>query len=463
MAIWKPDLKDRKGPKYRQIADAISEAIDSGKLSPGTRLTPHRILAYDLGISPNTTSRAYAECVNRGLLCGEVGRGTFVKIPQKDMDLSTGLGRPQQGPIDFSRNLPFPSPCAAYLSNTLSRLAASRDLQAFLDYRTSDGDLKHHLDAGRTWLNRTGVTASNDEIVITSGAQHGIFTALMSVTGPGDTIATEKLTYSPIRLMSQRLGLKLRTVDMDDEGLIPSALDKACTERPVKAVYLTPTLQTPTTATMKEERRRAIADLARRHDLILIEDDVYGPLIPEAVLPLTELAPERTIYVGSCSKCMAPGLRVAFLRAPATVVQALRQAVSLSCWMPPPLMSEVASQWIVDGTASLLTEVQRTEAAIRQAAAKKILGSHQFKANPHGFHLWLTLPPHWQAGDFCREAARRGVLLSSGHTFAPDTRFSPGAVRISLSHEPDRNRVLEGLKILATLLKEEDRPDALVI
>ncbi len=463
MAIWKPDLKDRKGPKYRQIADAISEAIDSGTLIPGTRLPPHRILAYDMGISPNTTSRAYAECVNRGLLYGEVGRGTFVKIPQKDMDQATGLDRPQQGPIDFSKNLPCPSPCSAFFSQTLSRLSARHDLQALLDYQTGDGNLKHHLDAGRDWLSRTGVTASNDEIIITSGAQHGILTALMSVTCPGDTIATEKLTYSPIRLMARRLGLKLITVDMDDEGMIPTALDKACAKHPVKTVYLTPTIHTPTTATMGEKRRKAIAEMARRHDFIIIEDDVYGPLRPEAVLPLAELAKEKTVYISSCSKCMAPGLRVAFLRAPVAMIRALRQAVSLSCWMPPPLMSEVASQWIFDGTASLLTKAQRSEAAHRQAAAKKILGNYRYRADPHGFHLWLTLPHHWQVDDFCREAVSRGVLLTSGHTFTPDTRFSPGAVRISLSYEPDQKRVLKGLEILSTLLKEEDRPSALVI
>lgn len=463
MAIWKPDCRDGKGPKYRQIADSIAGAIDTGILRPGTRLTPHRILAYELGISPNTTSRAYGECVNRGLLYGEVGRGTFVKIPRTDMDRSLGLGRPGQGPVDFSRNLPFPGPGAVHLGHTLSRLAASHDLQVFLDYQTGDGNLKHHLDAGKTWLNRTGITASNEEIVITGGAQQGIFTTLMSVTRPGDTIVTEKLTYPSIRLMAQQLGLKLCTVDMDDQGLIPDALDEACCERPVKAVYLTPTLQTPTTATMGEERRKAVAELVRHHDLILIEDDVYGPLRPEPVLPLAELATERTVYISSCSKCLAPGLRVAFLRAPVAMVRSLRQAVALSCWMPPPLMSEVASQWIGDGTASLLTEAQRSHAAVRQAAAKQILDGNQFRADPYGFHLWLTLPPHWQSDIFCREAGRRGVILSSGQIFAPDNRFDPGAVRINLSHEPDHNRVTTGLEVLAALLREDARPDMLVI
>ncbi|WP_321389356.1 PLP-dependent aminotransferase family protein [uncultured Desulfuromusa sp.] len=462
MTIWKPELKDGKGPKYRQIADAISEAVEAGILNPGTRLTPHRILAYELGISPNTTSRAYAECVNRGLLYGETGRGTFVKIPRKDLDRSQGLGR-AQGPVDFSRNLPFPGPGAAHLASTLSQLGASHDLQVFLDYQTGDGHLKHHLEAGKNWLNRTGVKASNEEIVITNGAQHGIFTTLMSVTCPGDTIVTEKLTYSPIRLMAKRLGLKLRTVEMDDEGLNPDALDRACSASQVKVVYLTPTIQTPTTITMGEDRRKAIAALARRHNLILIEDDVYGPLRPELVVPLVELAPERTIYMSSCSKCLAPGLRVAFLRAPDTMVRSLRQAVALSCWMVPPLMSEVASRWIVDGTASLLTEAQRSNAAERQVAAKKILDGYIFRADPHGFHLWLTLPSHWQSDIFCREAERRGVILSSGHIFAPDNRFDPGAVRINLSHEPDQNRVMAGLEVLAELLKEEDRQGVMVL
>ncbi len=233
MTIWKPDLKGRKGPKYLQIADAISEAIDSGELMPGTQLTPQRILAYELDVSPNTTSRAYAECVNRGQLYGEVGKGSFVKIPQREVGHTSGLNRSDRGPIDLSRNLPFSSHSSGYLTETLKQLGSVSDLEVFLSYQTSEGDLRHHLEAGRKWLGLTGVKAAVDEIVITSGAQHGLFSTLMSFTSRGDTILVEELTYPPVRLMTQRLGLKVQTVEIDQEGLIPEALDKTCKSRKV--------------------------------------------------------------------------------------------------------------------------------------------------------------------------------------------------------------------------------------
>ncbi len=154
---------------------------------------------------------------------------------------------------------------------------------------------------------------------------------------------------------------------------------------------------------------------------------------------------------------------MAFLRAPALLIHQLRHAIALNCWMPPPLMGEVASKWIFNGAASILTEVQRSKAATRQAIAKKILSKFQFHADPHGFHVWLNLPSQWEADSFCRETANHGVILSSGATFAPNNRLSIEAVRISLSHEIDDGRVAEGLRVIAALLEGDDSRNAMVI
>ena len=465
MAIWQPHLEGRTGPKYQQIVAALADDIASGRLRPGMRLPPHRILAYALGISPNTTRRAYADCVTRGLLRGEVGRGTFVRL-QPEIDGrgdSADLSRPAVGPIDFSRNLPFPGPAASHLSRTLEELGRNTELQAFLDYQAEAG-LRHHLESGVDWLARTGVTARPGEVVITCGAQHGILAALMAVTRPGDVLLTEELTYAPVRMMADRFGLHPHGVAMDQNGLLPEALDDACRRRAVKVLYLMPTLQTPTTIILSEERRRAIVDIARRHDLILIEDDVYGPLVSARVTPVAGLAPERTIYLSSCSKCLAPGLRVAFLRAPEALAPALRDAVTLSCWMPPPLMVEIASRWIADGTADRLTAVQQSEAAARQKIAREVLAGHKIFSDRAGFHLWLSLPACWQATAFCAAAAKHGVLLTEGSAFAIETASSqPAAVRLSLSHEPTRERVINGLNIVADLLRGQGGANALVI
>ena len=453
MAMYLPNLTGRTGPKYRQIAEAIASDIASGILLPGTRLPPHRNLAWELGISPNTTARAYAECVDRALLQGEVGRGTYVRMVQPPLPggSSPDLTRPDSGPIDLSRNLPFPGVSGRHLARTLAELSRAPELSAFLDYQTDDG-LVHHLHGGCDWLSRTGVAAVPGEVVMACGAQHGIMAALMAVTRPGDLLLTEALTYAPVMEMARQLGLHLHPAAMDRGGLNPEELEAACRSRSAKALYLTPTLQTPTTVTLDEERRRAVARIARQYNLVVIEDDVYGMLRPGGPPRLASLCPDRTIYISSCSKGLAPGLRVAFLRAPEALVPALRHAVTLSCWMPPPLMVEIACRWMADGTADELIRDQQAEAEKRQAMAKIILAGQAMAADARGFHIWLSLPPSLGADTFSAMAAKEGVRVTEGAAFAADGRPWPGAVRLSLGCEPSRERVQRGLEVLAGLL-----------
>lgn len=464
MAMYLPDISGRTGPKYRRIVDAIAADIASGRLPPGTRLPPHRILAWELGISPNTTARAYAEGVERALLRGEVGRGTYVRLapPPLPGGDAADLSRPDQGRVDLSRNLPCPGGSGRHLARTMPALSGAPDLQAFLDFQTGDG-LAHHLQAGCDWLSRTGVAATPGETVITCGAQHGILAALMAVTRPGDLLLTESLTYAPVRAMAESLGLHLHTLEMDDEGLIPDALAAACSSRAPKALYLTPTLQTPTTITLTEARRRAIVALADQYDVLLIEDDVYGMLKTDGPARLASLAPDRTVYISSCSKGLAPGLRVAFVRAPEALAPALRHAVTLSCWMPPPLMVEIACRWMADGTADELIHDQQAEAARRQAMAAAILKGQTMVADAQGFHLWLTLPRGWEADAFCAWAREAGVRVSDGAVFAAERRFRPNALRISLGCEPSRQRVERGLEIVAGLLEGPGPASTLVL
>ncbi len=453
MAIWTPDLAGRRGPKYLQIVDALSDDIASGVLAAGARLPPHRELAYALGMSPNTTSRAYAEGVNRSLLVGEVGRGTFVRAPGAPSPLgqSADLRRATSGPIDLSRNLPAPGPAARHLDRALAELRRGGDLRTLLDYQT-DGDPSRHTQAALSWLGRAGIVTGEDEVVITNGAQHGIFCALMAISQPGDLLLVEALSYAPVRVMAERLGLKLATVAMDEGGLRPDALSDLCKSSGANALYVTPTLQSPTTVTMTEDRRRDIAGIARRHDIVLIEDDVFGLLKPAAPPPITTFAPDRAIFITSTSKCIAPGLRVGFVRAPAGIAAAVRDAVNLTCWMTAPLMTEIATRWILDGSADVLTEQQRQTASRRQRLARSILGDHTFAADAYGLHLWLALPKRWKADAFRAEAKRRNVMITEGAAFAANPAAAPNAVRLCLSHEPDESRLRLGLETIATLL-----------
>jgi DNA-binding transcriptional MocR family regulator len=297
------------------------------------------------------------------------------------------------------------------------------------------------------------VNAPPDRIVATMGGQHGLFCTLMALMRPGDLLLTETLTYTPVRAMATRLGLHTATVDMDSEGVVPEAFSELCRHARPKAFYLTPTLQAPTTVTLSDTRRRAIADIATRHDVILIEDDVFAPLKVDRPAPLVNFAPGHTVYVTSLSKSVAPGLRVGFLYAPAAMIPALRHAINLGIWMTPPMTLEVAARLILDGTATELTNFQREAAKFRQSLARSILGDADYMADPHGFHLWMPLPEGRRADIFRAQCAREEVLVSEGRSFAADAGGTPGAIRICLSHEPDPARLEKGLQSVANLLR----------
>ncbi|GEO81927.1 aminotransferase-like domain-containing protein [Pararhodospirillum oryzae] len=463
MAIWLPDLSNRNGPKYLQIVEALAHDIATGRLPAGTRLPPHRELAYHLGLSPNTTSRAYAEAVKRALLKGEVGRGTFVRAASADPARAEPqtLCRTDSGPIDLSRNLPLPGLAEPHIRRVMSEIAREEGLRSLLDEQT-DADLVRHREAGRMWLETCGVKADLDEVIPVIGGQHGILCILMALLQPGDLLLVEALTYTPVLAMAARLNIRTAAVAMDGEGVVPESFETWCRGANPKAFYLTPTLQAPTTITLSEARRSRIAHIADRYGVLLIEDDVFGPLKHDKPAPLARRTPETTLYVTSLSKTVAPGLRVGFLKTPRTFAPALHQSVNLSTWMTPPMTLEVAYRLIKEGTATTLTNDQRRAASRRQQLVGRVLGHDGIVAS-EGFHVWIPLPEGWRADAFCAECARLGVLVSEGRRFAMHGGDAPEAIRLCISHEPDEARLERGLTLLSGVLRQKPGGTPLMI
>lgn len=461
---WKPDLAGRKGPKYQQIVAALEEDIRSGVLQPGDRLPPHRELAWMLELSPNTTSRACAEAVRRGLVRGETGRGTWVCNQATDAEatLAGDLVRPvDSGPVDLSRNLMVPGLAGGRLAATCAEIGLDPSADALADYQT-DADPARHARAAALWLERHGITPDPAGIVITAGSQQGIFCSLMGLLHAGELLLVEALSYAPVRAMAARLGLKVASVALDDQGLCPDTLERLCRERAPKALYMTPTLHTPTGVTMPADRRAQVAAIARKYDLILIEDDVFGLLHPDRPAPVACQAPERSVFLTSVSKCLAPGLRTGFVQAPPSLAGKVRGALNLSCWMTTPMTSEIVARWIDDGTADALTEQQIRMATHRQTLARTLPGLGE--ASPRfGLHTWLPLPADWTAEQFCSEAARRNVRVNNGSLFALPGHAAPAAVRICLGHEAREDRLRGGLQVLKEILEAGPATASLVL
>jgi DNA-binding transcriptional MocR family regulator len=460
MTIWVPDLSTSTGPRYKAIAEALATDLRNGKLKAGDRLPTHRDLAYRLGVTVGTITRAYAEAQRRGLLEGHVGRGSFLAEP---VNMPAGFGlvdHEQTGLIELSLAFPPPQANDTLLQRAFSDLARQPGVARLLDYQPHGG-MAHHRAAGAAWMATYGLSVPADRIIVTAGAQHGLAICLGALLRPGDVLLTEPLTYPGIRAVAELFKLRIRSVAQDDEGILPEALESACREDSPRALYCMPTLQNPTGAIMSAERRRAIAAVLRKYRLPVIEDDIYR-FLTDAPPPLSGLVPELGHYLLATSKCIAPGLRVGFLAVPDGQSAPFIAALRGTTWMAPPITAEIATRWINDGTAQALSEGQRKAAIERQKIARRLLADFDYRAHPSSFFGMLHLPATWRASDLVNAAARRGLRLRAAEAFSTDQQ-APSAIRLCICGIADVSRLVEGIGRLIGLLREGPTPDNLLV
>lgn len=463
MTILDIDLNRRTGPKYRAIADSLAGQIAEGSLPPGTRLPPHRELAWKLGVTVGTVSRAYAEMTRRGLLNGEVGRGSFVRAEPVVEDIPHLRIHPG-GLIDLSLNFPTPGAEREALAATLVAMAGDAATGALLDYQPEVG-LERHRRAGARWIAAGERPVDPDRVVVTAGAQHAIMTVLATLTRPGDRIATEALSYQGIKPIVTQLGLRAEGLAMDQDGLLPDDFERAARDGNIRALYCLPTLHNPTTATMPETRRREIAAIAVRHEVPVLEDDIYRAFYEGIDLPsLAMLAGRFGYHITSMSKTVAPGLRTGYVIAPDdAMAERIGGTLRASCWMAPPLLAEVSARWIEDGTALRILENHRESAAARRVLARRILGNADYLVPAGSLHVWLNLPEPWRAGDFVAAMRDRGVAIAAAETFAIGRASAPHAVRICLGTPPRIEDLETGLSRIAEGLGNPTAPSVMQV
>jgi DNA-binding transcriptional MocR family regulator len=376
-----------------------------------------------------------------------VGQGSFVS----ETSARRAVDLPHPVAIDLSMNVP-PHPLEAQLDERIiagiEAIRAQSGLTAFLNYQPPGGSA-HEREVAARWMRARVPHAHADKLVIFPGAQTILFDLLAHLARPGDVVLTEAITFPGIKAAAARLGVKLVGVTMDDGGILPDALAKACRTHKPKAVYLIPTLHNPTTATLAPERRSAIARIIRDADTLLIEDDAYG-LLDRSASPIANLIPERTYLATTLSKCIAPALRVAYLLTPdGAAQQEMRSALQATVQMPAPLMVALVTHWLESGVADRIIAAIRNEAVGRQQLAQRALKGLQFQAKPAAHHLWLHLP----AGrpDVTAHLLRNGLAIVTGDAFAVDGP-PPHAARISLGAARNRSELSEALRILVSAL-----------
>jgi len=447
---WVPALSEWPGPVFMRIVEAMAADVASGRLVRGQQMPTHRALAKALQVDLTTVTRAYGEARRRGLIEAQVGRGTFVS----ETTARAPAGIPFPLKIDLSMNVP-PQPVEANLelriAQGLKSIQDEASFGAFLNYQPPGGsDDQRELAA--KWLRTRVPGATPDRLLVYPGNQAILFNALLGLASPGDVVLTETFTFPGVKAAAEKLGLRLVGVAMDEEGVLPDALNAACKAHRPKVVYLTPTLQNPTTAMLGPKRRKIIADIICGNETFLIEDDAYGLLEP-TISPIANLIPERTYLAVGLAKCISPALRVSYLLVPDSAAeQRMRSNLSATALMPPPLMVALITHWLRSGVADKIISAIRAEAAGRQQLVAKFLKGLSYAAKPHAHHLWLRLPPQWGRAEFLSHTLRGGLAVVGDDAFAVENESSP-AVRVSLGAARNRAELSQALQFLADTLK----------
>jgi len=444
--MWQPRIDPELRPRYRAIAETLGEDISTGRLQPGERLPPVRALAAGLGVTPGTVHRAYAQAESRGLVERRVGRGSFVRGDGGARQLPGMLPASYSDPLSLAMNFPAPLALEAAFEGALAGIRRDGLIDALLNYEASRGHTRHR-DAMAAWLRARGAVLNGEALILTCGAQQAVATTLFALARPGETVLCEALSYSGLKSAARLHGIHLAGLAMDAEGLLPEALDEACRQRLGRLLFCMPTVHNPTTRSQSPARRAAIAALIEKYRLTLIEDDLYLPP-GEVVAPLQALIPQRTVYLSSLSKCVAPGLRIGAIAAPPALLPDLVAAAQACVWMASPLSAEIAARWIDSGEAAQIQSRRAIQNAARQAIACDCLRGLRYESAAHNTHLWLRAPLGWGGEEFASALAARGVTVTPPGYFAIG-EHADDHLRLSIGQPAGEDDLRRALSVIA--------------
>jgi DNA-binding transcriptional MocR family regulator len=454
MKDWTPDLTGSDKPRYIAVADAIEGDVKSGRLATGARLPPQRKLAKRLAIDFTTVARGYVEAQKRGLIESRVGQGTYVSTQWRAQPAKQ---RRRPLVVDLTMNLPPEPDDPALIERMEAGLReVGRDLVALLRYQ-GFGGAPADKDAASSWLSRRALVPSQERIFVSPGAHPALLGILSTLAKPGELVMSEAITYPGVRSIAAQLGITLLGLPMDHEGIDPDAFARACQTLEPKALYLNPTLQNPTTITVPPARRAAIAAVARRFGVPIVEDDAYGFIPIHGPAPFATIVPELTWHVAGLAKCIGAGIRAAYVVVPtARAGWPFAAAVRAANVMASPLTVALATRWIEDGTADMILHFIRAETSARQALATELLPPGSFQADPFSFNIWLPLPAPWTRSAFIGHMQSTSVGIVASDAFTADGK-PPEAVRVCLGGPASREEVLRALQYIAHALSESSR------
>ena len=463
---------------YEDLADRTARQIADGVLRPGDRLPSVRQACQANGLSPITVTQAYALLESRGLIEARPRSGYFVRarlgraLPEPAMsapgrrssalqvsdfifEILDSVRDPAVVPLGSS----FPAPELFPLDRLGRCLAAAAR-------RMKPQDTLTDLPPGHPELRRLialrylgqGARVSPDDIIVTHGAMEALNLCLQAVTRPGDLIAVESPTFYAGLQAAERLGLKVVEVPSHPrEGVNLAALEQVLDAHPVRACLFMLNYANPTGACVPDDSRRALMALLERHDLPLIEDDVYAELHHGEQPPLCSKALDRdgrVMHVSSFSKCLAPGFRIGWVAAGRYADAIRRQKLSFSLATPVALQHALADylkQGGYDRHLRTLRAALRTQLTALVADVEAHFPAGTRMAEPEGgYFLWLELPGDCDTLALHREALARGISIAPGPMFSAQREFR-NFVRLNFGH-PDTEARRAAVRVLGGLV-----------
>ena len=475
-------------PLYQQICQALREAILSGELAEGTRLPTERAFAQELSVNRTTVMNAYNELASEGLIEGHVGRGTLVRrsyVPEPgepfEHDVPSwlfGLAEGEDavlGPdarmlseitsmserkevISLAAGTPALDTLPAERLATLFSDGLFQARQSALGYCPVEG-LQSLRRAIATRMRTRGVAIDVQHVLILSGSTQGIGLISRFLLKPGDEVIVEVPTYLGAINTFRALGARVIGVPMDNEGIRIDLLESILARRHPRFIYTSPTFHNPTGVVMSYERRKRLLQIAKRYQIPILEDDAYGEIFFDGKehQPLKAMDKhEQVLYLSTYSKILAPGLRVAWLVAPSTMVERLslhKQVFDLNTnalgqWA----VSELLQQGFIDEHVQRLREQyqQKRDCMLQAIATHWPVGS-RVNHPGGGFHLWCRLPGDMRARTLLREAASEHVAFVIGEPFHVDGG-GQHYIRLSFA-SPEIAHIEEGIRRIGNAMR----------
>lgn len=462
MTHWLPDISTGSGPLYVRLADAIETDIANGSLPIGEKLPPQRNLAYDIGVTIGTIGRGYQLAIERGLLVAEVGRGTFVRDAGA---AETVYPENEPDPVDELNVRGWESGSGLVRMNSTSArdvgqaaLMAPISAEIMVQEPTKAIDYVRHIEpgwqqAGARWMAQGGWKPDPNAIVPTQGAHAAMISIIAACTAPGDKIAFEDLTYASISHSVTLMGRRVVPVHAGSDGMDPDSLESVCAREHPKMLFVIPTLHNPTVAIIPLEKRKRIVEIARKYNVQIIEDNIYGVQVADAPPTFAELAPERCFHVSGLTKSVVAGLRAGWAHCPLhfrnrviVINKSITGGISF-------LNTELAARMVRSGMAGTIAGKIRQVSAEREKLVRQVFAGCEFRSHPCASFFWLKLDDPWQSTMFKVAARDNNVLIDDVTQFkvSREGRF-PHWVRIAFGTIPTERQLLQKLTLLRDLM-----------